>query len=98
MNPPEHTRIVLSEFKEIGTPFKLAWASAMRTLPRKQPDYKEWKQALAWARPAFEACYTGGDYLIDQSDPDYSVLVYLDAPAPVRTVNPSLLVEETLVV
>jgi hypothetical protein len=50
-------RLVLSEFKAIGTPFNLAWAAALRSLPRSHPELAEWKRELKWARPAFQAAY-----------------------------------------
>lgn len=68
MTPAEHTRIVLAEFRSIGTPFTQAWASAMRSLPRRQPEYREWKDVLAWARPAFRAYYEGCDYEVMGDD------------------------------
>lgn len=96
MTAAEHTRIVLSEFRDIGTPFKTAWAAAMRTLPRKQPEYREWKRALYWARPAFEANYNYGEFGVIP-DEVLSVLTYLQPTPPVEPVAPSLLLQDTLV-
>lgn len=55
-------RLVLAEFKALGTSFDLAWAAALRSLPRVHPELAEWKRELKWARPAFEAAYEGCGY------------------------------------
>lgn len=94
MTAAEHTRIVLTEFKRLGTPFKTAWANAMRTLPRKQPEYKEWKDALRWARPAFEACYNEWTWEVLSTDEKTSELVSV---APQQTVDALLALDPALV-
>lgn len=79
MTPAQHTRIVLAEFKAIGTPFKTAWAYTMRTIPRGDndggKDYEEWKRTLKWARPAFEAWYEGGSFEAMTIDAEHTRLV-----------------------
>jgi len=65
----------------------------MRTLPRKQPEYKEWKRALYWARPAFEAYYNGSDYAIVVVSEDATTL---QNPPPVEAVAASLLLQDAL--
>lgn len=70
VNHAQHVRAILTEFKTLGTPFALAWATALRTLPRRHPDHPDgldpelqaWREALRWARPAWEAAYTGQRY------------------------------------
>lgn len=61
LSPAEHVRIVLAEYRKLGIEFRVAWASAMRTLPRN-PDVREWKRDLRWAKAAYQAAYEGGDY------------------------------------
>jgi hypothetical protein len=74
VTPAQHTRIVLAEFKGIGVPFNTAWANAMRMLPRKAPDYREWKVVLSWARPAFQAYYDDLVLGAVQVDAEHSLL------------------------
>jgi hypothetical protein len=40
----------------------------MRTLPRRDWDYKLWKTALLWARPAYEAAYHDTAYHVQHVD------------------------------
>lgn len=75
MNPAEHTRTVLAEYKVLGVPFTQAWASAMRTLPRKADDYQAWKVVLRWSRPAYEAAYGATGYRVKQIDKRRSQLL-----------------------
>lgn len=82
VTPAQHTRVVLQEFRTLGTPFKLAWANAMRTLPRKDPDYAEWKTILRWARPAFQAEYEGGGYSVMHLDAEHTELRPCDTRQP----------------
>lgn len=68
-------RIVLAEYRKIGIEFRVAWATAMRTLPRN-PDVREWKRDLRWAKGAFQAAYDGGDYeVVTSMDGEHTFLV-----------------------
>ena len=96
MYPAEHTRVVLAEFQCVGVPFKTAWAAAMRTLPRKQPEYAEWKHALSWARPAYEACYLNNSFEVLHPDDEHSELVCIHAPTPVHAADTTILIEDAL--
>jgi hypothetical protein len=63
MNLAEHIRIVLTEYGRRGVPFDDAWVYAMRSLPKGKNDIErdqlvEWKIALRWAKPHFQANFT----------------------------------------
>jgi hypothetical protein len=75
VNAASHTRTVLGEYKALGVPFPQAWASAMRTLPRKDADYQAWKVVLRWARPAYEAAYGATGYHVAHLDEHRSELL-----------------------
>lgn len=85
MNPAQHTRVVLAEYKQLGVAFDIAWASAMRTLPRgsvtdgTRTEYREWKRALNWARPAYHAVYENSHWDIIEVDLEHTVLVATEA-------------------
>lgn len=82
MTPAQHTRIVLAEFKSLGTPFPLAWGCAMRSLPRRAPEYIEWKRTLNWAKPAYQAFYEGRGFDVRQDDGVSTLLLGEPGEAP----------------
>lgn len=82
--PPEQMRLVLSEYKALGVPFNVAWASALRSLPRSHPEMKAWKKELTWARPAFQAAYCGGGFDSNEAPNGHTKLAYFEYdPEPV---------------
>jgi hypothetical protein len=99
VDPPRHVRVVLAEAKQRGLPFGTAWTMAVQSLPRRrepdQDDASDWLDLLRWARPAFQAAYTGarldsavmGDRHVlravpsNGGSPDVGVVLPLDDPA-----------------
>jgi len=57
VSPPECVREVLADHKRAGVSFDLAWARALRQLRGHGAVARWWREALEWAKPAFEAAY-----------------------------------------
>jgi hypothetical protein len=56
-SPAAHVRAVLAYHRSRGVRFDLAWASALRSVPRGGADLSEWRSALRWCRERFRAAY-----------------------------------------
>jgi hypothetical protein len=86
LDPPRHMRVLLEEHRNRGFTFEVAWEKSFRSLPRGTDDHgktfwHDWRKALRWARPHYEAAYHRweADYtvlytVIDMDDPMESVL------------------------
>jgi hypothetical protein len=60
MNAAALVREVLANHKAAGVSFEVAWARALRLVSRgRSIQAREWRDAIEWARPAFEAAYAG---------------------------------------
>lgn len=44
--PATHVRIVLREYRTRGAGFEFAWAQALRSLPRNNPEVEQWRALL----------------------------------------------------
>ena len=63
MRPAEVVRRHLAAERAAGAPFDLAWPVALTAALRDvgREEARDWRLALEWARPAFEAAYHGED-------------------------------------
>ena len=57
-------RVVLAALRSEGKSFDQAWAIAIQRIRIHQgdplaEDLAEWKEAIRWAQPVFQAAYTG---------------------------------------
>ena len=59
MNPAALVREVLGDHKAAGVEFEVAWARAWTLVGGRSLQARQWQVALEWAKPAFEAAYTG---------------------------------------
>lgn len=88
VTPAQHVRFVLSEHREMGTPFDRAWVQALRSLPKvpegQRTEHKEWKRALRWAKPWFRAAYEK-----TAPPPKDSIFAAVERAQPVRMNEPA---------
>jgi hypothetical protein len=56
-SPAAHVRVVLAYHRAAGRPFAEAWASALRSIPRKQDDLASYREALRWSRDEWRLAY-----------------------------------------
>jgi hypothetical protein len=55
--PASHVRIVLREYRTRGAGFEFAWAQALRSLPRNNPEVEEWRDTLHGHKEHWRDCY-----------------------------------------
>jgi hypothetical protein len=60
-SPAGHVRVVLAYHRRHGRPFSEAWASALRSIPRKDPSVADWRVALRWSREHYRVAYETAD-------------------------------------
>jgi hypothetical protein len=63
MNPAALVREVLADHKAAGVEFEVAWKRAYSLAAGRSLASSQWRAALEWARPAFEAAYEDADQL-----------------------------------
>lgn len=63
MSPAEQLAILLVGPKRNGVPFERAWSYARDWVrwPHDKDHRFDWKEAIEWSRPAFEAAYNNAD-------------------------------------